>query len=508
MSQVEIKIDGVVYMVEEGKTILEACKENEIHVPTICHHDALPTHGSCRLCIVEVEFGGRTKLQTSCTYSVSPGLEVRTNTERVERSRKMTMELLLTRCPEEKMVQDLAKEMGVGEPRFPKRDDNCLLCGLCVRMCERMGAFAISFTGRGMDRELGTPFMEANAVCMTCGACYSICPTSRFNPTKVERASGNKPIPLTNEFDENLSERKVINIPFIGAVPRVVSIDREHCVHMATGNCGVCQEICERDAIDYEMKDKLLEIDAGNIIVATGLDVWDPTPLKEYGYGKYPNVVTALEFERLSNIDGPTCGIISRRSDGKTPNKIAWILGIGPKGHEKKGVDGSSISYIYAIKQAITAKEIVPQLRSFIFHKDLHTFGKGSYEYMIKGANDFNIEYIDTDVKIKEEPESHDLVLAYASEGKMVSQEVDMVVLATTLIPKKDSQQLADTLDIEIDDRGFFRSSEKAYSDLQSTKDGIYIIGFCNQPMNISESITTANGAAARIAERLTRKEG
>ncbi|MCK5345073.1 MAG: (2Fe-2S)-binding protein, partial [Candidatus Heimdallarchaeota archaeon] len=328
---VSIEINGNNFDVEKGKTVLEVAKENNIEIPTLCYHKALPTYEGCRMCVVEILRDGWSKLAAACTLPVKDGLKILTDSEKVIKSRKMTVELLLSRCPEEELLINLAKEYKIGEPRFKKKDDNCIFCGLCVRMCERMGKNAINFQGRGNDREIGTPYMEQSEVCMTCGACAFICPTSRFTPKKVERISGKRPIPILSKFNENLSPRNPIYIPFPQAIPKIPVIDKEKCVYYLTGKCKTCAEFCEAKAIEYDQDDKIEKIDVGAIIVASGFDIYDPSKKQEYGYGKYENVLNSIEFERYLSASGPTSGHIVRRSDNKEPKNIAFIQCVGSR---------------------------------------------------------------------------------------------------------------------------------------------------------------------------------
>ena len=319
----KVEIDGTTYEVEDGKTMLDVAIENNIDIPTLCHHKVLGSYGSCRLCVIEILKDGWSKLTTACTLPATEGLKILTSSEKVNQSRKMTVELLLSRCPEEKVLLDLAEEYDLKEPRFKKKDDNCIFCGLCVRMCERMGVNAINFTGRGIDRELGTPYMEPSNVCMTCGACAFICPTSRFTHKKAERISGNKPIPIPSEFNEGMEPRQAIYIPFPQAVPKVPVIDKERCVYYLTGECKSCENFCEAGAIQYDQEDEIIEIDVGTIVVATGYDLYDPSEKPEYGYEKYDNVITGLEFERLVSASGPTEGHIE--INGKEAMSIVLV---------------------------------------------------------------------------------------------------------------------------------------------------------------------------------------
>jgi len=174
---IELRIDGIDVQVEEGSSILDVARFYGIEIPTLCHHDGLTDYGACRLCIVEIGEGNKARLVSSCTYPAEQGLVVRTNSRRVVQARKMLVELLLAMCPSSKTIQDLASAMEVRKVRFKVEHNDCILCGLCVRMCaEQMDAWAIGFVNRGKDRKIATPFDVKSDVCRTCGACMYICP--------------------------------------------------------------------------------------------------------------------------------------------------------------------------------------------------------------------------------------------------------------------------------------------------------------------------------------------
>jgi len=184
---VTVKINGLDVRVDEGMTILEAARFIGFPIPTLCHNDGLSPYGACRLCVVEIGEGPRSKLVSSCTYPVEEGLQIRTASERVVRARKMVIELLLASCPQSKTIQDLASAYGVRQQRFKQEYEDCILCGLCVRMCsEQMVAKAIGFRGRGKDRSIGTPFDMSSDVCRLCGACMYICPACQLRCTYNE----------------------------------------------------------------------------------------------------------------------------------------------------------------------------------------------------------------------------------------------------------------------------------------------------------------------------------
>lgn len=172
-----IKIDGINFDAPEHFTILDAARFLGLDIPTLCYHEGLSPGGNCRLCVVEIGTGDRTKLVTSCTYPVEEGLVVRTSSERVVKSRKMILELLIAQCPTSKVLQDLASKMGLNKVRFKGKWENCINCGLCVRMCEeQMMAKAIGFVSRGNELRISTPFDEKSDDCRKCGACMYICP--------------------------------------------------------------------------------------------------------------------------------------------------------------------------------------------------------------------------------------------------------------------------------------------------------------------------------------------
>ena len=174
---IELTINGILAQVEKGSSILDAARFYGIEIPTLCHHDGLSSYGACRLCIVEIGKGDRAKLVSSCTYPAEQGMTVRTDSKWVVDSRKVLVELLLATCPSSKTIQDLAAAMGVRKVRFNVEHNDCILCGLCVRMCaEQMDAKAIGFVNRGIDRKITTPFDIKTDVCRTCGACMYICP--------------------------------------------------------------------------------------------------------------------------------------------------------------------------------------------------------------------------------------------------------------------------------------------------------------------------------------------
>ena len=184
---INLTINGLAVTVEEGMTVLEAARFYGFPIPTLCHMEGLSPYGACRLCVVEIGQAPRTRLVTSCTYPVEEGLIVRTASNRVLRARKMILELLLASCPQSKVIQDLAAAHDVRQQRFRQEHEDCILCGLCVRMCEeQMMAKAIGFRHRGEKRSIGTPFDIKSEQCRLCGGCIYVCPACQLRCTYNE----------------------------------------------------------------------------------------------------------------------------------------------------------------------------------------------------------------------------------------------------------------------------------------------------------------------------------
>ena len=184
---ISLQINGLEVSVEKGATVLEAARFLGFPIPTLCHMDGLSPYGACRLCVVEIGEGPKAKLVSSCTYPAEEGLKVRTASARVLRARKMVLELLLASCPQSKTIQDLAAAHDVRQQRFRQEYEDCILCGLCTRMCEeQMMAKAIGFRGRGQTRTIGTPFDIKSEECRLCGGCMYVCPACQLRCTYTE----------------------------------------------------------------------------------------------------------------------------------------------------------------------------------------------------------------------------------------------------------------------------------------------------------------------------------
>ena len=498
---VKLTINGNEYEVEEGQTLLEVSKAHDIEIPTLCHHKALPAYGACRLCLVELVEGESSQLVSSCTYPVMDGLQVVTESEKVDRNRKMMIELLLSRSPEEEALIDLAEKYGVGTLRFSERDDNCILCGLCVRMCERMGIQAINFTGRGTERELGVPYLETSPVCMTCGACAYICPTTRFTQEKVERISGNAPLPLLSEFNAGIASRPAIYIPFPQAVPKVPVIDKEKCVYYQSGSCKTCSEFCEPGAIIYDQEDDVLDRDVGAIVVATGFDLFDPKLKPQYGYGESPHVLTGLEFERYVSASGPTMGHIE--INGKEPKRVVFIHCVGSRDKETHEYC-SRVCCMYTAKHAHMVVDKLPGSEVSVYYTDVRAFGKGFEEFYNRVQDegvDYRFRELDDDIKVI--PNENGVTVKAAGHPDI---EADLLVLATAIEPRDDLHKIRNLLKVSSSQDGFLLEAHPKLRPIDTHTDGIYLAGCCQAPRDVPDTVAQASGAASRVTSILSKE--
>ena len=495
---VSLTIDGIPVTVDYGTTILQAANTINIKIPTLCYHEALSPYGACRLCVVEIKKNGWRKIQASCVCRAEDGCEVRTSTPELENIRKMMVELIMARAPESRRVQEMAEKLGVKETRFERRNDDCILCGLCVRMCaERMGQSVIGFAGRGDKRKISTPFDAQSEKCLVCGACYSICPCASAN---LKRLSSRPARPLKDEFDQGLRHRSVIRIPFPQAVPNAAIIDKEHCVHFHGDGCRICQDLCEANAIDFCQKDRLIDLRVGSIIVSSGSNVYKGKMRREFGYGRYDNVVTSIEFERILSASGPFYGHVLRPGDRKEPNRIAFVQCVGSRDEVHDYC--SSVCCMYATKEAVIAKEHAPHLDCTIFCMDIRAFGKGFDEYYEKAMKS-GINYIHCrPASIDEVPDTGNIRIKYSDEcERTVFEEYEMVVLSCGLEPAPHLTNLAERLGLDLNERGFLRTS--AFSSVESSRDGIFVCGPCTEPKDIPETVTQSSAAAAKAMELL-----
>jgi len=323
--------------------------------------------------------------------------------------------------------------------------------------------------------------------CVGCGLCAESC-----------RLHGRIP----NEFDMNLGKRSAIYVPFPQAVPLKFTIDSERCIMLKTGKCGdhpLCVEACDRDAIDFGQKEEIVEIEVGTIVVATGYDLFDPAKKPEYGYGKYDNVITGLEFERLVSASGPTEGHID--VNGKEPKKVVFIQCVGSR--DKNGNEYCSrVCCMYTAKQAHLVKEKISDADLTVYYTDVRAFGKGFEEFYnrVQGEGvvyrrrelDDPIEVIKNGNKVVVKAKGHPDI------------EADLVVLATGIVPREDTKEFARILNINQSADGFLLEAHPKLRPMDTFTDGIFLAGCCQSPKDIPDAVAQASGAAVRASEPLS----
>jgi len=323
--------------------------------------------------------------------------------------------------------------------------------------------------------------------CTGCGLCQEKC------PWKVD-----------SEFELGLGKRGVIYIPFAQAIPHVATIDKEHCVYLLKGKCGACEKVCNAEAIDFEQKDENIELKVGAIIIASGLDLYDITSLTEYGYRKIKNVITALEFERLTAASGPTMGALQRPSDGRIPEDIAFIQCVGSRDFRNKAYC-SSVCCMHATKEAMLAFEHHPGTKSTIFYMDMRAVGKRFQEYIARAEKEYEVTYVrGRPGRIEVNPENDNPIIWYEEtvSGQVKCLETELVVLAQAMVPQI-TKEFAHILGIELSEDGFVKVPDKSAQPLDTTKSGIFACGYVHSPRDIPDSVTQASGAAGRAAEEI-----
>ena len=312
--------------------------------------------------------------------------------------------------------------------------------------------------------------------CIGCNACFEPCPVS-----------------LENEFEEGLSKRKAIYIPCAGALPNVPMIDTEHCLRFNGESCQACQEACAFEAIDFNQKDENLELKVGAILVATGFNIFDPREIPKYGYGKFENVYTSFEFERLYASNGPTEGKIILK-DGKTPKSAAIIHCVG---RDEVGYC-SSVCCMSSLKFNHYLKSKIPEIKIFELNRELSIPGK-SHQKFYENMKETGVEMIRTaDVEVTKQGEK--MIVRYASvDNKKVNIPVDMVILSSAIRPSEDVVKLAEILGIPLDEYGFFKEKSQDGFSVVTSKPGIFVAGCIQGPKNIQESVSQAIAAVGKI---------
>jgi heterodisulfide reductase subunit A len=317
-------------------------------------------------------------------------------------------------------------------------------------------------------------------LCTGCGLCTEACVWKN----------------IPSEFNAGVATRSAAYIPFPYAVPLKAVIDEKTCLYLTKGKCGrKCQKACGRGAIDFEMKEELVDLHVGAVIVATGFDPFDPRRKPELGYGQYPNVITGLEFERLSSASGPTAGKIAL--NGKEPKDVVFIQCVGSRDQTVGNEYCSRVCCMYTAKQAHLVKERIPEANVTVFYMDVRAFGKGFEEFYDRVKREGVIYRRGS---VSEIYKRGDRVVVRAEDtllGEPLQVEADLVVLAIGVTPRADVEDIAGLLGLERSPDGFLAEAHPKMRPVDTTRDGIYLAGCCQGPKDIPDTVAQAKAAAS-----------
>jgi len=326
--------------------------------------------------------------------------------------------------------------------------------------------------------------------CTGCGICVEKC------PSKVQ-----------DEYNAGLAKRKAIYLAFPQAVPRIMTIDAEHCLYLTKKRCRVCEKVCTAKAVNFEQKDKEIELSVGSIILATGFTPFDPLLLKQFK-STHPDVITSMQFERILSASGPTQGHVLRPSDGKPPKNIGFIQCIGSRNPHIGRSRCSSVCCMQATKEALIAKEHDPTLDITIFNIDIRAFGKGFEEFYTRAKNEYSIRFISS-----RPPEVHvdpkgKLFVRYedTDANEIRNMPLDLVVLSVGLDPSPETKKLAEMLGLDLDE--FDNVASLIDHPLETNAPGIYACGVVQGPKDIPDTVAQGSGAAAKASALLASERG
>ena len=328
--------------------------------------------------------------------------------------------------------------------------------------------------------------------CTACGDCVQVCP-----------------VLVPNEFNMGLDSRRAIYQPFPQAIPSAYVMDIDNCLGHDPVVCGKCIEACKKKCIDFNMSDQEVMVKVGTIIVATGMDVFDPTEMDEYGYTRHENVVTSPEFERLINAGGPTQGHVLRLTDRKAPKSVAFIQCVGSRSQRRGEPYCSNICCMNTVKSALMLKDHDPDLDVKVFYVDMRAFGKG-FEDLFRRSKAAGVRYIrGLPGAVQEDPKSKDLILTVenTATNRLEEHRAEMVVLAVGVKPPEDMKVLQEMLALQKNSDGFYLEAHPKLQPVDSATRGIFFAGCAEGPKDIKDAVTQASAAAARAMRLMNPKE-
>ncbi|MFC1926639.1 CoB-CoM heterodisulfide reductase HdrA2 [Chloroflexota bacterium] len=322
-----------------------------------------------------------------------------------------------------------------------------------------------------------------DTACNSCGKCAEICP-----------------VIVPDEFQQGFSSRKAAYITFPQAVPSAYLIDMDNCLGNNPITCGKCIDVCEKDCIDLNMQDELVDIDVGVIIVATGMDIYDPTALDEYGYTRFENVITTIEFERLICGGGPTEGKLVRPSDLQVPKRIGFIQCVGSRTDNRGYPYCSNVCCMNTIKDSLLINEHYPDTEILVFYMDIRAYGKG-FEDLYRRSKEAGVRYIrGFPGEVTEDPDTRNLRIRVenTTTSKVEEHELDMLMLSVGLKPSDDLKHLANIINISQTTDGFAMEAHPKLRPVDAPTPGIFFAGSVEAPKDIKDSVTQAGAAVAR----------
>ncbi len=327
--------------------------------------------------------------------------------------------------------------------------------------------------------------------CTGCGTCWQKCPTK-----------------VASEFEQGLGKRKAIYIPFPQAIPSRPVIDEKNCLKFTSNRCGICEKICPTKAVHFDDEPVIIEEEVGAIVVATGYDLMPVESFGEYGYGKYKDVVTSLQFERMVCASGPTLGDLQRPSDGKKPKTVVFVKCVGSRDPEHHYPYCSKICCMYTAKQTMLFRHKVHDGNAYVFYIDIRSNGKNYEEFVRRACEEEGAQYIRGRVSMVYQ-DGEDLVVEGADTltNSQIKLKADLVVLATAMKSPEGIKELAQKIGIGYDQHGFLTESHPKLKPVETSTAGVYLAGCALSPRDIPDSVSEASGAAAKVLGLLSRDE-
>jgi heterodisulfide reductase subunit A len=324
--------------------------------------------------------------------------------------------------------------------------------------------------------------------CTACGDCVDVCPVA-----------------LPDEYQEGLATRKAIYIPFPQAVPATYTLDADNCLGFNPIACGKCKEVCDKQCIDYDATDEVRDLEIGSVVVATGMDIYDPRATDEYGYCRFPDVITSMEFERLINAGGPTEGELVRPSDLAVPKRIGFIQCVGSRSPNRGVPYCSNFCCMNTIKETLLLAEHYPDSRSTVFHQDIRAFGKG-FEDLYSRSREEGVRFVrGLPGAVEQDDETGELVVRVEDtlRGEIAEHRLDMLVLAVGLVPRQSNgngrpgqRSIDEILSLSHTSDGFVMEAHPKLKPVDAPTRGVYFAGCVEAPKDVKDAVTQAGAAA------------